>query len=66
MNYDVWGSWSTGVGPNAPLDDSCAPTKTGSASSGVKAWESAGFPASKANNMSSVKNSSDILTIYFR
>jgi chitinase len=47
MNYDVWGSWSTGVGPNAPLDDSCAPTKAGSASSGVNAWKSAGFPTSK-------------------
>jgi len=47
MNYDVWGSWSTGVGPNAPLDDSCAPTKAGSALSGVKAWKSAGFPPSK-------------------
>lgn len=49
MNYDVWGSWSAGVGPNAPLYDSCAPTQAGSASSAVKAWSSAGFPASKAS-----------------
>ena len=46
MNYDVWDSWSTGVGPNAPLDDFCAPTKAGSASSGVKAW-GAGFQPAK-------------------
>jgi len=31
MNYDIWGSWSTSVGPNAPLDDSCAPSPQGSA-----------------------------------
>ncbi|KAF7334280.1 Glycoside hydrolase family 18 protein [Mycena sanguinolenta] len=24
MAYDVWGSWSPTVGPNAPLNDSCA------------------------------------------
>lgn len=47
MDYDVWGSWSTGVGPNAPLEDSCAPTQAGSAASAVKAWTSAGFPASQ-------------------
>ena len=46
MNYDVWGSWSSGVGPNAPLDDSCAPAgdQGGSAVSAVKAWSNAGFP----------------------
>ena len=47
MNYDVWGSFSSGVGPNAPLDDACAPAKEGSATSAVKAWTAAGFPASK-------------------
>ncbi|KIK70248.1 glycoside hydrolase family 18 protein [Collybiopsis luxurians FD-317 M1] len=45
MNYDIWGSWSSTVGPNAPLNDTCAPTKDGSAVSAVKAWTSAGFPA---------------------
>ncbi|KAL0578118.1 hypothetical protein V5O48_003861 [Marasmius crinis-equi] len=45
MNYDVWGSWSPTVGPNAPLDDSCAPVQAGSAVSAVKAWSGAGFPA---------------------
>ncbi|KAK2461021.1 hypothetical protein APHAL10511_006962 [Amanita phalloides] len=45
MNYDVWGSWSSTVGPNAPLYDSCAPQQDGSAQSAVKAWTSAGFPA---------------------
>ena len=47
MNYDVWGSWSDSVGPNAPLDDSCAPTPEGSAKSAVKAWTKAGFPIDK-------------------
>ncbi|KAG9121581.1 hypothetical protein FRC07_002405, partial [Ceratobasidium sp. 392] len=34
MNYDIWGPWSTGVGPNAPLNDTCvtdAGNKVGSA-----------------------------------
>ncbi|KAK7047928.1 hypothetical protein VNI00_006256 [Paramarasmius palmivorus] len=47
MNYDVWGSWSSTVGPNSPLDDACAPTKAGSAVSAVKAWTDAGFPANQ-------------------
>jgi chitinase len=47
MDYDVWGSWSTSVGPNAPLDDSCSSTPEGSAMSAVKAWTAAGFPASQ-------------------
>jgi len=47
MNYDIWGSWSDSVGPNAPLDDSCAPTPEGSAMSAVKAWTKAGFPLHK-------------------
>ncbi|KAK7439400.1 hypothetical protein VKT23_017621 [Stygiomarasmius scandens] len=45
MNYDIWGSWSSTVGPNAPLNDTCATTQAGSAVSAVKAWTSAGFPA---------------------
>lgn len=49
MGYDIWGTWSSAVGPNAPLDDTCAPAayQQGSAVSGVKAWTSAGFPANK-------------------
>ncbi|KAJ7154756.1 glycoside hydrolase family 18 protein [Mycena filopes] len=49
MAYDVWGSWSHTVGPNAPLDDSCAPPadRVGSAVSAVKAWTSANFPANQ-------------------
>lgn len=49
MNYDVWGSWSSAVGPNAPLDDSCAPVadQQGSATSAVNAWVAAGMPAHK-------------------
>jgi chitinase len=47
MNYDVWGSWSATTGPNAPLNDSCAPTAEGSAVSAVKAWTDAGFPHGK-------------------
>ncbi|KAF7291893.1 Glycoside hydrolase family 18 protein [Mycena indigotica] len=47
MNYDVWGSWSPSVGPNAPLNDSCASAadQQGSAVSAVKAWTTANFPA---------------------
>ncbi|KAF8156991.1 glycoside hydrolase family 18 protein [Crassisporium funariophilum] len=51
MDYDVWGSWSATVGPNAPLDDSCAPAKAGSATSAVQAWTTAQFPASKVRTM---------------
>ncbi|KAI9458899.1 chitinase [Lactarius psammicola] len=49
MNYDVWGSWSSGVGPNSPLDDSCAApaNQQGSAVSAIKAWSTAGFPTNK-------------------
>ena len=49
MNYDVYGSWSTAAGPNAPLNDSCAPSsdQDGSAVSALKAWTSAKFPAEK-------------------
>lgn len=47
MSYDISGPWSTGIGPNAPLDDSCAPTQVGSAKSAVQAWTGAGFPASQ-------------------
>lgn len=50
MAYDIFGSWSTnGAGPNAPLDDACAPVKAGSAKSAVQAWTSAKFPASQVS-----------------
>jgi chitinase len=47
MNYDIWGSWSATVGPNAPLNDTCAPNPAGSAVSAVQAWTAAGFPCEK-------------------
>ncbi|KAI8992941.1 chitinase [Trametes punicea] len=49
MNYDVWGSWSSAVGPNAPLNDSCASpaNQQGSAVSAVAAWKAAGMPANQ-------------------
>ncbi|KAJ7885186.1 glycoside hydrolase family 18 protein [Mycena olivaceomarginata] len=47
MAYDVWGSWSPSVGPNAPLDDSCASDQEGSAVSAVNAWTAANFPANQ-------------------
>ncbi|KAI5121787.1 hypothetical protein M0805_009779 [Coniferiporia weirii] len=49
MNYDVWGSWSATVGPNAPLNDTCATPadQQGSAVSAIAAWTAAGFPASQ-------------------
>lgn len=47
MNYDVFGSFSSTVGPNSPLADSCAPASAqfGSATSAVQKWTAAGFPA---------------------
>lgn len=46
MNYDINGQGSTtGVGPNAPLDDSCSTVKAGSATSAIAAWTGAKFPA---------------------
>ncbi|CCM01183.1 uncharacterized protein FIBRA_03231 [Fibroporia radiculosa] len=49
MNYDVWGSWSPTVGPNSPLNDTCAPSadQQGSAVSALAAWTAAGFPANQ-------------------
>ncbi|KAI0319002.1 chitinase [Amylostereum chailletii] len=49
MNYDIWGSWSTSAGPNAPLDDACAlPTyQKGSAMGAVNKWHAAGIPLEK-------------------
>ena len=49
MNYDIWGPWSPTVGPNAPLDDTCAVArnKAGSAVSAVKLWNKAGIPVNK-------------------
>ncbi|KAJ3572245.1 hypothetical protein NP233_g3226 [Leucocoprinus birnbaumii] len=49
MAYDVYGPFSETAGPNAPLQDSCAPTKDqlGSGTSAVKAWTNAGFPANQ-------------------
>ncbi|KAG2365438.1 glycoside hydrolase family 18 protein [Suillus spraguei] len=46
MNYDVWGSWFPNVGPNAPLNDTCAAStqQHGSAVSAVDAWSKAGIP----------------------
>lgn len=47
MNYDVWGSWSASVGPNSPLNDTCAASadQQGSAVSAVAAWTAAGMPS---------------------
>ncbi|KAF8914233.1 glycoside hydrolase family 18 protein [Gymnopilus junonius] len=49
MNYDVWGPWSSAVGPNAPLNDSCAAPENqdGSAVSGVEQWNQVGMPFSQ-------------------
>ena len=46
MDYEVWGPWSSTVGPNAPLNDTCAApaNRVGSAVSAVKAWTAAGMP----------------------
>ncbi|KAJ7816130.1 glycoside hydrolase superfamily [Mycena olivaceomarginata] len=47
MSYNIWGAWSTAVGPNAPLDDTCElpVNQQGSAVSAVAVWTEAGFPA---------------------
>ncbi|TCD64825.1 hypothetical protein EIP91_003572 [Steccherinum ochraceum] len=47
MNYDINGAWSTAVGANAPLNDTCAPAanQAGSAVSAVAAWTVAGMPS---------------------
>jgi len=49
MNYDLWGSWSPAVGPNAAINDTCAPPQyqQGSAVSAVQAWTSAGLPKNR-------------------
>ena len=49
MNYDIWGSWSPAVGPNAALNDTCAPPQyqQGSAVSAVQAWTRAGLPRNR-------------------
>jgi chitinase len=50
MGYDVWGfSWTTSVGPNAPLNDSCAVVQDqkGSLVSALKAWTSANVPTNQ-------------------
>jgi len=48
MNYDINGQWSTtGVGPNAPLYDSCSTVQAGSAAFAVAAWTGAKFPANQ-------------------
>ena len=50
MNYDVWVSWSSSVGPtDAPLNDTCAApaNQQGSVVSGVEAWNDAGMPLNK-------------------
>jgi chitinase len=46
MSYDIWGPWSPTVGPNAPLNDTCAATQNqaGSAVSAVQEWHAAGIP----------------------
>ncbi|KAF8134413.1 glycoside hydrolase family 18 protein [Boletus edulis] len=49
MDYDIWGKWSPTVGPNSPLDDTCADpaNQAGSAVSAVKAWTAAGIPVNQ-------------------
>ncbi|KAK0439781.1 glycoside hydrolase family 18 protein [Armillaria borealis] len=46
MNYDIWGSSSAGVGPNAPLNDSCTRPEH-QMGSAVSAWTAAGFPSNQ-------------------
>jgi len=67
MDYNVWGSWDTVVGPNAPLNDSCVSSsyQKGSAVSAVNAWTNAGIPANQivlavpSSGQAYIVNSSD-------
>jgi chitinase len=47
MAYDIYGAWSKTAGPNAPLNDACAPSvdRQGSAADALAAWTKANFPA---------------------
>jgi chitinase len=47
MNYDEYGQFTSTAGPNAALNDSCAPAaaRQGSAVAAVAAWTAAGMPA---------------------
>ncbi|KAJ7939291.1 glycoside hydrolase, partial [Mycena leptocephala] len=48
MAYDINGPWSAVVGPNAPLNGSCAlNVQSGSVASAVNAWNTAGMPLSQ-------------------
>jgi len=51
MAYDIWGSWTDTLGPNAPLEDSCAPSPAGSGASAVKDWVTAGFPVDQVSSL---------------
>ena len=46
LDYDIWGTWSPTVGPNAPLNDYCAqPSELyGSAAYAALSWALSGFP----------------------
>ena len=49
MGYDVFGAWSSTAGPNAPVNDTCAPSvdQEGCAVSAISNWVNAGFPKNK-------------------
>ena len=49
MNYDIWGSWSSTAGPNAPLYDTCLASEYqhGAGYDAVQAWKKAGMPLDK-------------------
>ncbi|KAJ6491331.1 glycoside hydrolase family 18 protein [Mycena vitilis] len=49
MAYDMFGAWSSNAGPNAPLNDVCAPPleQEGSATTLVNMWTNASFPSNK-------------------
>lgn len=55
MAYDIWGSWSAGVGPNAPLYDKCAAKQAGSVETAVDNWASANFPKNQVSKTSSIR-----------
>ncbi|KAL0572495.1 hypothetical protein V5O48_009460 [Marasmius crinis-equi] len=49
LNYNIWGPWFSSVGPNAPLNDTCAApaNQRGSGVRAVAQWHEAGVPYEK-------------------
>jgi chitinase len=47
MAYNIWGPWSSAVGPGAPLNDTCTNQQHGSVVDSVRLWTQAKFPSNQ-------------------